>query len=165
MLQSTPQLVDEFVDEGVRADEPRFDDEEVDMRKAVEEILKDVYNAPRGPRPPVVFREPKPEKFQPLLEVQGRGKEKVGEEQAAQVLLNLQTTKKKSPAEQYIFQKGTPATSEPSGLVESSPLYAKLGLTNSEADSDEEVSPEMNAGTQEEGQDGTNPGYAVVSQT
>ncbi|GKG61555.1 hypothetical protein Tco_0621264, partial [Tanacetum coccineum] len=35
-LQSTPQLVDEFVDEGVPADEPRFDDEEADMRKVVE---------------------------------------------------------------------------------------------------------------------------------
>ncbi|GKE95374.1 hypothetical protein Tco_1580229 [Tanacetum coccineum] len=36
-------------------------------------------------------------KIQPLPEVPGKGKEKVGEEQAAQVLLHLQTTKKKSP--------------------------------------------------------------------
>ncbi|GKF80722.1 hypothetical protein Tco_0239324, partial [Tanacetum coccineum] len=88
-----------------------------------------------------------------------------GKEQAAQVLLNLQTTKKKSHAEQYIFQKRTPTTSEPFGLIESSPLYAELGLTNSKTDSDKEVSLEMNAGTQEEGQDGTNPGDAFVSET
>ncbi|GJT16563.1 hypothetical protein Tco_0875269 [Tanacetum coccineum] len=75
-LQSTLQLVDEFIDEGVSADEPRFGDEEADMRKAVEESLKDAY---------------------------GKGKEKVGEEQVAQVLLNLQTPKKKNSAEQFIF--------------------------------------------------------------
>ncbi|GKE83306.1 hypothetical protein Tco_1553306, partial [Tanacetum coccineum] len=34
----------------------------------------------------------------------------------------------------------------------------QLGLTNSEMESDEEVSPEINAGTQDEGQAGPNPG-------
>ncbi|GJR32417.1 hypothetical protein Tco_1108649 [Tanacetum coccineum] len=90
-LQSTLQLVDEFVDEGIPADEPRFGDEEADMCKAVEEILKDAYVAPRGSLPQVVIREPEPGKYEPLLEVQGKGKENVGEEQAAQVLLNLMT--------------------------------------------------------------------------
>ncbi|GKC44255.1 hypothetical protein Tco_1061977 [Tanacetum coccineum] len=51
------------------------------------------------------------------------------------------------------------------GLVESSSLYAELGLTNSRTESDKEVSPEMNAQGQEEGQGGTNPGDAGVSQT
>ncbi|GKF26129.1 hypothetical protein Tco_0082023, partial [Tanacetum coccineum] len=59
----------------------------------------------------------------------------------------------------------TPATAEPSGLVKSSSLYAELGLTDSGTDSDEEVSPDMNAQGQEEGQGGTNPGDAGVSQT
>ncbi|GJY55798.1 hypothetical protein Tco_0454913 [Tanacetum coccineum] len=98
-LQSTLKLVDEFVDEGVPADEPRFGDEEADMCKAVKESLKDAYVVPRGSLPPVVIREPKPGKYQPLLEVQGKGKDKVSEEQAAQVLLNLQTPKKKNSAE------------------------------------------------------------------
>ncbi|GJR60356.1 retrovirus-related pol polyprotein from transposon TNT 1-94 [Tanacetum coccineum] len=165
-LKSSQQLVDEFVDEGVPADEPRFEDEEADiMQKVMEESLKDAYPAPRGPLPPVVIREPEPGKFQPLPEVQGKGKEKVGEEQAAQVLLNLQTPKKKNHAEQFIFQRRTPATAEPSGLVETSSLYAELGLTDSETDSDEEVTPAMNAEAQEEGQGGTNPGDAGVSQT
>ncbi|GJV50646.1 hypothetical protein Tco_1446387 [Tanacetum coccineum] len=107
--------------------------------------MKDAYPAHRGLLPHVVFREPDSGKLQPLPEVQGKGKEKVGEEQAAQVLLNLQTPKKKNPAEQFIFQRRTPATVEPSGLVESSSLYAELGLTDSGMESEEEVSPEMNA--------------------
>ncbi|GJX18069.1 hypothetical protein Tco_0218901 [Tanacetum coccineum] len=53
----------------------------------------------------------------------------------------------------------------PLGLVESSSLYAELGLTDSGTESDEEVSPEMNVQGQEEGQGGTNPGDTGVSQT
>ncbi|GKG39757.1 hypothetical protein Tco_0463902, partial [Tanacetum coccineum] len=98
--------------------------------------MKDVHGAPRGPFPPVVFRETDTGKFQPLLEVEGKGKEKVGAEQAAQVLLNLQTLKKKSPTEQYIFQRRTSAPTEPSGHDESSSLYAELGLTESDTKSD-----------------------------
>ncbi|GKB41127.1 hypothetical protein Tco_0886069, partial [Tanacetum coccineum] len=67
------------------------------------------------------------------------------------------TPKKKSPTEQYIFQRCTPTTTEPSGYAESPFLYAELGLTNSETEFDEEVSPEINVGTQDEGQDGPNP--------
>ncbi|GJR19246.1 hypothetical protein Tco_0967773 [Tanacetum coccineum] len=59
----------------------------------------------------------------------------------------------------------TPTIAEPSGLVETSLLYAELGLTVSETDSDKEVSPKTNAEAQEEGQGGTNPGNAGVSQT
>ncbi|GKD88777.1 E-beta-farnesene synthase [Tanacetum coccineum] len=144
-LSSTPQLVDEFVDEGVPDKEPMHGDEVADIQRAIEESLKEAQGAHRGPLPPVVFREPDTGKIQPLPEVEGKGKEKVGEEQAAQVLLNLQTPKKKNPAKQFIFQRRTPATTEPSGLVESSPLYAELGLTDSGTDSDKEVSLDMNA--------------------
>ncbi|GJS11718.1 monodehydroascorbate reductase [Tanacetum coccineum] len=115
-LSSTPQLVDEFVDEGVPDKEPMHGDEEADTQRAIEESLKEAQGAHRGPLPPIVFREPDTGKIQPLPEVEGKGKEKVGEEQAAQVLLNLQTPKKKNPAEQFIFQRRTPATTEPSGL-------------------------------------------------
>nr|GFA88342.1 hypothetical protein [Tanacetum cinerariifolium] len=51
------------------APEPRFDDKEVDIQRAVEESLKSVYDAPRGPLPPMVIREPDFGKYQPLLEV------------------------------------------------------------------------------------------------
>ncbi|GKC74060.1 hypothetical protein Tco_1119943 [Tanacetum coccineum] len=143
------------VDEGVPDKEPLYGDEEADTQRAIEESLKEVHGAHRGPLPPVVFREPESGKFQPLPEVQGKGKEKVRVEQAAQVLLNLQTPKKKSPADQYIFQRRTSTQTEPTGHDESSSLYAKLGLTDSEMDYDEEVSGIV-ARVQDEGQAGPN---------
>ncbi|GJS71284.1 retrovirus-related pol polyprotein from transposon TNT 1-94 [Tanacetum coccineum] len=93
--------------------------------------------------------------------------------------LELSTVENSEPVNFNIFQSSeergkrihenksrrTPAIAEPSGLVETSSLYAKLGLTVSEMDSDEEVSPETNAEAQEEGHGGTNPGDAGVSQT
>ncbi|GJY38244.1 hypothetical protein Tco_0424608 [Tanacetum coccineum] len=117
--------------------EPRVDDEEAIVQKVLEESMKDAYPAHRGPLPPIMFREPDSGKLQPLPEIQGKGKEK----------------------------RRTPATAEPSGLVESSSLYAELGLTNSGMESDEEVSLEINAQGQEEGHDGTNPGDVGLSQT
>ncbi|GKD32938.1 hypothetical protein Tco_1248447 [Tanacetum coccineum] len=80
----------------------------------------------------------------------GKGRKKVSDEQVALDLLTFKTPKKKSPVEQYIFHRRTPTTTEPSGHVESPSLYAELGLTNSETESDEEVSPEINVGTQDE---------------
>nr|GEZ60344.1 hypothetical protein [Tanacetum cinerariifolium] len=71
----------EFVDEGIPEKEPRVDDEEADIQRALEESLKSVYDAPRGPLPLVVIREPESGKYQPLPEVQGKGKEKVTDEQ------------------------------------------------------------------------------------
>ncbi|GKE75575.1 hypothetical protein Tco_1537616 [Tanacetum coccineum] len=126
--------------------------------KVLEESLTDAYPTQRGPLPPVVFRETDTGKFQPLPEVPGKGKEKVGEEQAAQVLLNLQTLKKKSPAEQYIFQRRTPVSSEPTGHEESSSLYAELGLSGSDTESDEEMPSVARSGAQGEGQAGPDPG-------
>ncbi|GJS86942.1 hypothetical protein Tco_0769578 [Tanacetum coccineum] len=176
-LKRSQQLVDEFVDEGIPLTEPRFGDLEADTQRAIEESLKDAHGAPRGPLPPVVFRETDTGKFQPLPEVEGKGKEKVSAEQAARVLLNLQTPKKKSPTEQYIFQRRTSAPTEPSGHDESSSLYAELGLTESDTESDEEVPPVVksgapdegqagpNPGIQDEGQAGPNPGNDTVSQT
>ncbi|GKE96205.1 hypothetical protein Tco_1581060, partial [Tanacetum coccineum] len=95
-VKSSKQLVDEFIDEGVPATRSRLEDkEEALLQKVLEESLTDAYPTQRGPLPPVVFRETDTGKFQPLPEVPGKGKEKVGKEQAAQVLLNLQAPKKK----------------------------------------------------------------------
>ncbi|GJZ47872.1 hypothetical protein Tco_0601704 [Tanacetum coccineum] len=52
------------------------------------------------------------------------------------------------------------APTEPSGHDESSSLYAELGMTDSETESDEEV-PGTDAGDQDEGQAGTNPVYKI----
>ncbi|GKD36642.1 hypothetical protein Tco_1252151 [Tanacetum coccineum] len=113
MKKSSLQLVDEGVDEGVPDKEPLYGDGEADTQRAIEESLKEVHGAHRGPLPPVVFREPNFGKFQPFPEVHGEGKEKVRVEQAAQVLLNLQSPKKKSLADQYIFQRRTSTQTEP----------------------------------------------------
>nr|GEW55965.1 retrovirus-related Pol polyprotein from transposon TNT 1-94 [Tanacetum cinerariifolium] len=135
-------LVDEFVDEGILEKEPRFDDEEADMQRAVEESLKSVYDVHRGPLPPVVFREPDSGKFQPLPE----------------------TPKKVNPAEQYIFQRRTPAPTKPSSHAESPSIYAKLGLTDRDTESDEEVSPVVRIRAQDKGQARPNPGVQIEGQ-
>nr|GEW31573.1 reverse transcriptase [Tanacetum cinerariifolium] len=70
--------VNESVAEGIPEKEPRVDDEEADVQRALEESLKSIYDAPWGPLPPVVIKEPESEKYQPLPEVKGKGKEKVG---------------------------------------------------------------------------------------
>ncbi|GJS90610.1 retrovirus-related pol polyprotein from transposon TNT 1-94 [Tanacetum coccineum] len=146
--KSPLQLIDEFADEGVPENEPRLDDEEAEMQRAIEESLK---------------------------EVQGKGKDKVNDEQVALDLLTFQTPKKKSHTEQYIFQRRTSTPTESSGHDESSSLYAELGLTVSETESDEEVPGIVarvqdegqagpNLGEHDEGQAGPNPGDAAASQ-
>ncbi|GKE33429.1 hypothetical protein Tco_1452751, partial [Tanacetum coccineum] len=112
---SSLRLVDVFVDEGIPENEPRFDDEEADMQRAVEESLKDVHATHQGPLPPVVFREPDFGRHQLLPKVQGKGKEKVIEEHVMHTLLDLNTLKKNSTTDQYIFQRRTPKTEDPTG--------------------------------------------------
>ncbi|GJX48540.1 hypothetical protein Tco_0273730 [Tanacetum coccineum] len=51
------KLVDEIVNEGIPLTEPGFGDLEADTQRAIEESLKDAYDAHRGPLLPVVFRE------------------------------------------------------------------------------------------------------------
>ncbi|GJX79857.1 retrovirus-related pol polyprotein from transposon TNT 1-94, partial [Tanacetum coccineum] len=157
-LKRSQQLVDAFVDGGIPLTEPRFGNLEADTQRAIEESLKDAHGAHRGPLAPVVFRETDTGKYQPLLEVEGKGKEKVGAEQAARVLLNLQTPKKKSPTEKYIFQRRISAPTEPSGHDESPSLYAELGLTESDSELDEEAPPVVKSGAPDESQAGPNPG-------
>ncbi|GJR65242.1 retrovirus-related pol polyprotein from transposon TNT 1-94 [Tanacetum coccineum] len=148
-VKSSKQLIDEFVDEGVPATKPSLEDtEEEILQKVLEESLTDAYPTQRGPLPPVVFREPDTGKFQPLPEVPGKGKEKVGEEQAAQVLLNLQTPKKKSSAEQYIFQRRSHGPTETAVVRSRTQDEGQAG---------------SNPGTQDEGQAGPNPNDVAES--
>nr|GEZ55430.1 monodehydroascorbate reductase [Tanacetum cinerariifolium] len=154
---STPKSVDESVAKDVPAKEPRVDNEEVDVQRALVESIKSMYDVPGGPLPPVVIREPESENYQPLPEVLRKGKAKVTEEQVAHDLLNLQKPKRKSPTNQYIFQRHT---STPTGSFEhdeSSSLYAKLGLIDSEEETKEDM-PGADAGGQCEGQAGPDPG-------
>nr|GEW13635.1 DNA-directed DNA polymerase [Tanacetum cinerariifolium] len=172
---SSLRSVGESVDEDIPKKEPRFDDEEVDVQRELEESLKSVYDTPQGPLSSVVIGEPESEKYQPLPKVQGKGKEKVTDEQVSLDLFTLQTPKKKSPADQFIFQRHASTLTESSGHDESSSLYAKLGLTDSEVESDEDVpgidagvqddgQAGLNLGEQDEGQAGPNPGDTAASQ-
>nr|GFB23918.1 hypothetical protein [Tanacetum cinerariifolium] len=79
----------------------------------------------------------------------------------ARDLLNLQTPKKKSPADRYIFQRCTSTPTRSSGHDESSSLYVELGLTDSEEESKDDV-PGDDAGGQ--GQAGPDLGNAEASQ-
>nr|GFA55857.1 hypothetical protein [Tanacetum cinerariifolium] len=126
---SSLRSVDESVAEGILEKECRVDDEEFDVQKALEESLK---------------------------KVQGKGKAKVTNERVARDLLTLQTPKKKSSVDQYIFQRRTSTPTGSSGHDESSSLYAKLELTDSEVEYDEDVSG-IDVGVQGEGQAGPNP--------
>ncbi|GKB81787.1 hypothetical protein Tco_0948682, partial [Tanacetum coccineum] len=137
-LKRSQQLVNEFVDEGIPLTEPGFGDLEADTQRAIVESLKDAHGVPRGPLPPMVFRENDTGKFQPLPKVEGKGKEKVGAEQAA--------------------HRRTSAPTEPSGHDESSSLYVELGLTESDTESDKEMPLVVKSGDQDEGQAGPDPG-------
>nr|GFA98746.1 hypothetical protein [Tanacetum cinerariifolium] len=109
----------------------------------------------------VVISEPDSGRIQPLLDVQGKGKKKVIDEQDAYDLLTLLTTKNKIPIDQFIFQRRTSMPTEASRLVESSSLDAKLALTDSETESDD-VGP--NPSVQDKDQAGSNPGDTAESQ-
>nr|GEV93215.1 monodehydroascorbate reductase [Tanacetum cinerariifolium] len=155
--------VDESVAEDVPAKEPQVADEEADVQKELEESIKSIYDVPQGPLPPVVIREPESEKYQPLPKVPRKGKAKVTEEQVAHDLLNLQKPKRKSLVDQYIFQRRTSIPTGSFGHDESSFLYAELGLSDSEEES-QEVVPGADAGGQGEGQAGPELGAQAKGQ-
>nr|GEV91340.1 hypothetical protein [Tanacetum cinerariifolium] len=89
-------------------------------------------------------------------DVQGKGKEKVVDEQAAHDVPTFQTLKMKSLGDQFIFQKRTAMPTEPSGHAESSSLDEELALTDNESKFDKGV-PEINVGDHDEGQARSNP--------
>nr|GEY19995.1 hypothetical protein [Tanacetum cinerariifolium] len=141
--------------------------------KLVDESADEARN--QGPTRSVVFREPDSGRFQLLPEVQGKGKEKVIEEQVAHDILTLQTLKKKSPVNQYIFQRHSPTTTGPSGNAESPSLDGELA--DSKTESDKTVTPinkekdasnteltKINVGGQNEGHDGSNPNKEDLGQ-
>ncbi|GKA36539.1 hypothetical protein Tco_0723030 [Tanacetum coccineum] len=137
--------------------EPRIGDEEADLQKEVEETLKEFHLTHQGPLPPVVIREPESRKFKRFYRFKERVKRKSTINKLPLIYSPFRHQRKRSPADQYIFQRRTSIQTKPSGHDESSSLYAELGLTDSETDSDEEV-PGIDAGVQDEGQAGPNPG-------
>nr|GEU44542.1 hypothetical protein [Tanacetum cinerariifolium] len=114
-------------------------------------------NMAGGPLPPVVIKEPELGKYQPLPEVPGKGKAKVTKDQVAHDLLSLQKPKKKSPVDQYIFQRRVSEPTRSSGHYKSP--YTLLGQLDSEEES-EKVVLGADEGDQDEGQAGPDPGQA-----
>ncbi|GJR22640.1 hypothetical protein Tco_0971167 [Tanacetum coccineum] len=100
--KSPLKLVDEFADEGVPMSEPKIVDKEADYQRDVELSLKDLEAKTQGPARTVVLRVPDSGRFQPLPEVQGKGKEKFIEEQAARDLLTLQTLKNETESDEEV---------------------------------------------------------------
>ncbi|GJT45827.1 hypothetical protein Tco_0954542 [Tanacetum coccineum] len=86
-----------------------------------------------------------------------RGKRKSWLNKLRKFYSTFRLQRKRAQGTEYIFQRRTSTQTEPSGHDESSSLYAELGLTDSETDSDEEV-PGIVARVQDEGQAGPNPG-------
>ncbi|GJR35354.1 retrovirus-related pol polyprotein from transposon TNT 1-94 [Tanacetum coccineum] len=154
--KSLLKLVDEHSNDGVPVEEPAYNEEDADLERALDLSLMEQGAETQGPTCPVVIRELESGRIQPLLEVQGKGKEKVFKEQAAHDLLTLQTLIKKSLADQFIFQRHPPMPIESSTHVESPSMDAELNLTDSEIESDVEAS-KINVGSQDEGQARPNP--------
>nr|GEZ09009.1 histone deacetylase 14 [Tanacetum cinerariifolium] len=158
----TLKSVAESVAEDAPAKEPQVAAEDADLQKALEKSMKSMYDVPRGPLPPVVIWEPESGKYQPLPEVPGKGKAKVTEEHVAHDLLSLQKPKKKSLADQYIFQRRTSTPTGSSGHDESS--YAELGKSDSKEES-EKVMTGADEGGEGEGQARLDPGAQAKGQT
>nr|GEW33053.1 hypothetical protein [Tanacetum cinerariifolium] len=81
------KLTTKTSDKPSKAEKPKYSfvyAEDVDMKKALEESLKIMYDVPRGPLPPVVIREPESGKYRPLLEVPGKGKAKSDSEEESE---------------------------------------------------------------------------------
>ncbi|GKC06466.1 hypothetical protein Tco_0998076, partial [Tanacetum coccineum] len=144
------KLVDEPSNEGVPVEEPAYKEEDADLEMALDLSLMEQGVETQGPACLVVIKELESGRIQPLLEVQGKGKEKVFKEQVAHDLLTLQTPMKKSLADQFIFQRHPPMPTESSTHVELPSIDAELNLTDSEIESDVEAS-KINAGSQDEG--------------
>ncbi|GJT40011.1 monodehydroascorbate reductase [Tanacetum coccineum] len=151
--------IDECVDEGVPATKPNLKDtEEAILQKVLEESLTDAYPTQRGPLPPVVFRETDIGKFQPLPDVPGKGKEKVGEEQGPKFFSTFLTPKRSAQRTNTLLQRRSYFPTATAGREDSSSLYAELRLYGSDTESDEEMPSVGRSGTQDEGQAGSDPG-------
>ncbi|GKB38056.1 hypothetical protein Tco_0882998 [Tanacetum coccineum] len=117
-----------------------------------------------GPARPVVIREPDSRRLQPLLEVQGKGKEKVVKEQAAHELLTLQTPKKKSPRDQDEGQAVPNPGNQDEGQAGPNPGNQDEGQAVPNPGNQDEGQAGPNPCDQDEDQAGSNSGDAAESQ-
>ncbi|GJW92384.1 hypothetical protein Tco_0169937 [Tanacetum coccineum] len=97
-------------EEGQPAPEPQVEDDEYNLQRGIQMSLES-SQAPVGG---VAIREPVSGITRQLLVIEGKGKGIISDEQAAQLLLDLQKLKKKSTTDQYIISRRTPTTHDAS---------------------------------------------------
>nr|GEU57709.1 hypothetical protein [Tanacetum cinerariifolium] len=119
----------------VSVEEPSYNEEEANLQRALKLHLKEQAEHTHRSARLVVIREPDSGRIQQLSE----------------------TLKNKSLVDQFIFHRRTSMPVKASGPVESPSLDAKLALTDSETESDDEV-PKINTRDQDEGHARPNPG-------
>ncbi|GJW39839.1 hypothetical protein Tco_0065684 [Tanacetum coccineum] len=110
--KSSLQLVDEPDEEPQPALEPQVEDEEFDLQRGIQMSLESFQAHGQAPVGGVAFCEPTSGITQKIPIVEGKGKGIATDEQVAQSLLELQTPKKTSTTDQYIFQRRIPVTEE-----------------------------------------------------
>nr|GEW61640.1 hypothetical protein [Tanacetum cinerariifolium] len=135
--------VDESVAEDEPEKEPQVSDEEDEVQKALEESIKSMYDVPRGPLPPVVIREPEPEKYQHLLEVPRKGKTK----------LRLSDSEEESEKDVH----GADAGGQGEGQAGPDPGAQAEGQAGSDPGAQDEGKAGSNPDEQPEGQTGPDP--------
>nr|GEW29584.1 hypothetical protein [Tanacetum cinerariifolium] len=142
----TQKSVDESVAEDVPAKEPQVNDEEADVQMALEESIKSMCDVPRGPLPPVVIKEPKPEKYQPLSEVPRKGKAKLDNEEESEKVV-----------------PGADAGGQGEGQARPDPVTQAEGQAGPDPGAQDEG--HAKPCEQPEGQAGPDPGNAETSQS
>nr|GEV11803.1 retrovirus-related Pol polyprotein from transposon TNT 1-94 [Tanacetum cinerariifolium] len=120
--------VAESVAEDEPAKEPQVTAKNTDLQKALEQSMKSMYAAPRGPLPPVVIREPESGKYQPLPEVPGKIKAKSdSEEKSKKVVLGAneggqdEGQARPDPGAQAEDQTGSDVGAQDEGQARSNP--------------------------------------------
>ncbi|GJY93340.1 hypothetical protein Tco_0509122, partial [Tanacetum coccineum] len=107
--KSPLKLVDE--DEEVHHEpEPQGKGDDPNLTRAIQMSLASFQEQGQAPIGGVAIREPFSDTIQKLPVVEGKGKGIATDEQATESLLDLHKPKKKSIADQYIFQRRTPVS-------------------------------------------------------
>nr|GEV73542.1 hypothetical protein [Tanacetum cinerariifolium] len=128
------KLVDDEEEEVQHEPEPQDEETDADLERALKMSLD--FSQPQGQ----VKDEPADlerviEEIQKLLDVAGKGKDIVTEEQAAHSLLDLHKSKKKSTTEQFVLQRRDDTTTGPSSQPQDETSEKVVQETSSPSDS------------------------------
>ncbi|GJT85396.1 hypothetical protein Tco_1067113 [Tanacetum coccineum] len=164
--KSSLQLVDEPDEEPQPAPELQVEDEEFNLQRGIQMILESFQAHGQAPVDGVAFREPTSGITQKLPIVEGKGKGIATDEQVAQSLLELQTPKKTSTTDHYIFQRRIPEeaptgpSTQPEDDTSANIVCDTPSPTDAETGEDvaDKVDLEEKTAKVDEGQAGSDPG-------